>query len=134
MNSAHLQTAFFLHHFTTKINTCISSANTYDVKLSFIQNCYTFTSILLIKIILCSGFSCTKFVTPKCFDMKLGNENYHRNLAAKLLHNWVVVVKETHLSSNFRCRMSPSIGSKISSHLQGECLMAHNRDTKSGFT
>ena len=39
-------------------------------KLGFNQNYYTFTLILLIKIVLCSKFPSTKFINYKCFEMK----------------------------------------------------------------
>ena len=39
-------------------------------KLGCNQNCYTFTLILLMKIVMCSKFPCTKFINYKCFDMR----------------------------------------------------------------
>ena len=39
-------------------------------KLGFNQYYYTFTSILLIRILLCSKFSWTKFINYKCFGIK----------------------------------------------------------------
>jgi hypothetical protein len=41
-------------------------------KLGFNQNYYTFTLMLLIKIVLCSEFPWTRFINHKCFDMKFG--------------------------------------------------------------
>jgi len=40
-------------------------------KLGFNQNYYTFTLILLIKIVLCSKFRWTTIINYKCFDMRL---------------------------------------------------------------
>ena len=38
--------------------------------LGFNQNDYTLASILLLKIVLCGQFHCTKFMNYKCFDMR----------------------------------------------------------------
>jgi hypothetical protein len=39
--------------------------------LGFNHNVYTFSSILLINIVLCGEFPWTKFINHKCFDMRM---------------------------------------------------------------
>ena len=50
-------------------------------KLGVNQNYYTFTLILLIKIVLCSEFPRTNFIDDKCFDMKLRIRIVRRHLS-----------------------------------------------------
>ena len=42
-------------------------------KLGFNQNYYTFTFLLLTKIVLCGEFPCTKFLNYKCFGVRSSN-------------------------------------------------------------
>ena len=59
-------------------------------KLGFNENYYTFTFILLIKIVLCSKFPGTKFINYKCFDMRANSarSGASKNLFPQRFYNF----------------------------------------------
>jgi len=52
-------------------------------KRGFNQNYYTFTSIMLTKIVMCSKFHRTKFINYKCFHMRTSAVSSPRQCAAR---------------------------------------------------
>ena len=62
-------------------------------ELDFNQNYYTFTSIVLMKIVLCSNFSWPKFINYDCFDMKSSKAHHFIAFGQhKILHEWTIPV------------------------------------------